>query len=80
MAWPVTVSPLGPQGRRDEAAIEIARALAEISAPSALTDTSRILVVEPRSAQIARSAARGRISWRADRARERSDWRALRRR
>ena len=55
MAWPVTVSPLGSQGRRDEAAIEIARALAEISAPSALTDTSRILVVEPRSAQIARS-------------------------
>ena len=48
MAWPVNISPLVSQGRRDEAAIEIARALAEISAPSALTDTSRLLVVEPR--------------------------------
>ncbi len=55
MAWPVSDSPFGPRERGDEASIEIARALAEISAPSALTNASRLLVVEPRSSQIARS-------------------------
>lgn len=43
----------GEQG--DEGSVEIARAIAEVSAPQALAHTSRVLVVEPRSTYIARS-------------------------
>lgn len=55
MAWPVTAGLAGQRGRRNEATLEIARALAEISAPSACENAGRILVVEPRSAHVARS-------------------------
>ncbi len=55
MAWPVSAGLARERGRRDEATIEIARALAEISAPPALEIAGRILVVEPRSERITRS-------------------------
>jgi hypothetical protein len=51
----VAISKPGQRKRGDESSVEVARSLAEVSAPAALAHTSRLLVVEPRSTRITQS-------------------------